>query len=962
MMEPGSTLVLRGEVGFTNGYKLILDEGVYVCVSENFALSGTEESPFCVNGAADKSVLGGVVPVQGRAVGTGEGRFSGSPWPVVGLQRLHGIFFVFFSLQLVVNSQGSSACVDKPDEISPMKLKTSLSLFCALLVFCALAPVRAQSRQIKKADTAFRYHMYDVAVTQYQKAFARMGRKAKTDPDEKNRLLFQIAESYRYSGRQKSAARQYQRCIRSGYYKVNPGVYFHLANLQLAEGDFDAAISNYETYLDYIPDDSAGIQGLRAGFMARRAASQASRYQIENVRKLNTNAGDWTPRYYDAAGTIVAFSSTREGVTGKKNDAWTGQRFSDIFVAKQDAKGGWSQPEKLDQLGKTSTPANESDASFCKDGMVMYYTYCGSENKKRNRCVIKTSVFDGKAWGDPVEVIIGNDSVSDFVHPFITEDGSRLFFASNREGGYGDLDIWYAEGSGNTFSEPVNVNWRKDDDPDEIRAQQGRRFGDGRVNSPYKEAYPYLRNDTLLYFASTGHGSMGGYDIFRATLREGVFVDVENLGYPVNTNADDFGICFVPGQNKGLFSSNRGRGRGSDDIYSFYMPDVLFTISGTITDETTLQPVSDAEVTLAGTDGMLVSATTDAKGFYMFNSGQVNENTTYKLIVEKRNYLGAEGTETTVGLVASKDFEHDFTLAPMPRGPVVLPEILYDLGKWDLKEQYQDSLMGLIVLLEKNPRLVIELASHTDSRPIAMTNDSLSQYRAQSVVDYLIKRGIDGERLVAKGYGSHVPRTLQREMRSFYQGRPYLFDSGTVLTDAYISSLKERNMQEAAHQLNRRTEFSVLREDFIPSGNRSISALVGMGDWANANKIPFDLNPDDKPEVRVIANGMGMRAVIDAKARTCAISVDAVMRLLQVGNLGKNSFKNKERAFNAEGEVLPGQHLQLKELKMGKYVLQRLEFVTAEELPAEILLNATGMGKIGSYSVDKESRQIVVEE
>lgn len=842
-----------------------------------------------------------------------------------------------------------------------MKLRIFLKSACVLLVcLCSGGTLMAQSRQIKKADTAFRYHMYDVAVTQYQKAFARMGRKAKADPDEKNRLLFRIAEAYRYSGQQKSAARQYQRCIRSGYYKVEPKVYFCLAALQLGEGEYDAAISNYESYLDYIPDDSAGIQGLRAAILARRAAGQASRYQIENVRKLNTPAGDWTPRYYDAEGTIVAFSSTREGVTGKKNDAWTGQRFSDIFVAKQDPKGGWSQPEKLDQNGKTSTPSNESDASFCKDGSVMYYTYCGSENKQRNRCVIKTSVFDGKAWGDPVEVIIGTDSVSDFVHPFITEDGNRLFFASNREGGYGDLDIWYAEGSGNTFSEPININWRKDDVPEE--ADRQRQFGDARVNSPYKEAYPYLRNDTTLYFASTGHNSMGGYDIFRAVLRDGVFTEVENLGYPVNTNADDFGICFLPNQNRGLFSSNRGRGRGSDDIYSFYMPDVLFTISGTITDESTLQPVSNAEITLAGTDGMLVSTTTDAKGFYMFSSGQVNENTTYKLIVEKRNYLGTEGTETTVGLIASKDFEHDFVLEPMPRGPVVLPEILYDLGKWDLKEQYQDSLMDLIVLLEKNPRLVIELASHTDSRPIAMTNDSLSQYRAQSVVDYLIKRGIDGERLVAKGYGSHVPRTLQRNMVSYYRNVPYAFDSGTVLTDAYIESIRDRNRQEAAHQLNRRTEFSVLREDFIPSGNRSISALVGLGDWANSNKIPFDLNPDNKPEIRLIVNGMGMRAVIDNKAKVCAISIDAAMRLLQAGNLGKNSFKNKERAFNADGEVLSGQHLQIKELKIGKYILQRIEMVTAEELPAEMLLNAAALGKIGGYTIDMDEGQIVVQE
>lgn len=856
-----------------------------------------------------------------------------------------------------------------PGSLNPWKRMRGKSsclcvLFSLLFLFTFNTGLVAQKRQIKKADTAFYYHRYNEAVTQYQKAYARLSKRSKeADPDLKNRLLYQIAQSYRLSGDFKLAMRQYQRCVRAAYYKVDPKVYFELANLQLSSGNYEESIENFQNYLDYIPDDSAGVQGLRASMLAQQLASQASRYQVENVRRLNTKDGDWNPRYYDAEGTIVAFSSTREGVTGKQTDAWTGQRFSDIFVSKQDPKGSWSQPEKLDQNGKTSTASNESDASFCNGGNTMYYTFCGSEDNKANRCVIKTSTFDGTAWSDPVDVDINGDTVSDFVHPFITEDGSRLYFASNMEGGFGDLDIWYAEGSGSSFGVPVNMNWEKTSGPEEIDSILAAGNPDGYlINTQYKEAYPFQRNDTSFYFSSTGHQSAGGYDIFRAVKRGDVFSEVERLDYPVNTNADDFGICFLPGQNRGLFSSNRGGGRGSDDIYSFYLPDILFTISGTVTNTETLQPVPDAEVTLVGSDGLLVAVTTNSRGHYEFGSGQVNENTTYKIVVEKRNYLGTEGTETTVGLVASKDFIHDFALEPVPRGPVVLPEILYDLGKWDLKEQYQDSLMGLIVLLEKNPRLVIELASHTDSRPIAMTNDSLSQYRAQSVVDYLIRRGIDGERLVAKGYGSRVPRQLQRQMVSVYAGVSYVFDSGVVLTDEYIASLEGKGRQEAAHQLNRRTEFSVLREDFIPSGDRSLSALVGIADAESLNKIPFSWNPDNKPEMRVIANGLGMRAVLDESSRYCFISLDAVMRLLQAGNIGINSFRNKAKAFDDEGEVLPNQRLQLKEIKIGAYAIDRIEMVTAEEVPAEIILNKAAMSEIGTYNIDKEKKHIVVGE
>lgn len=870
------------------------------------------------------------------------------------------------------SQDGETVC--SPGAASPGKttVQGMKSCLCVLLSFLFLfsfdTELAAQKRQIKKADTAFCYHRYNEAVTLYQKAYARLSKRSKgTDPDLKNRLLYQIAQSYRLSGDFKLAMRQYQRCIRAGYYKVEPALYYELANLQLSAGDYEESIENFRTYLSYVPDDSAGMQGLRGSFLAQRFASQASRYQVENFRGVNSKDGDWNPRYFIFEGTpFLAFSSTREGVTGKQTDPWTGQRFSDIFIAEQDpGKESWDRPVKLDRTGTVGTAANESDASFCNGGKTVYYTLCGSEEGNPSRCVIMTSNLDKetKAWSDPEEVDINGDTLSDFVHPFITEDGSRLYFASNMEGGFGDLDIWYAEGSGSSFGVPVNMNWEKTSGPEEIDSILAAGNPDGYlINTQYKEAYPFQRNDTLFYFSSTGHQSAGGYDIFRAVKRGDVFSGVERLDYPVNTNADDFGICFLPEGNKGFFSSNRGGGRGGDDIYSFYLPDILFTISGTVTSTETLQPVPDAEVTLAGSDGMLMASTTDQRGFYQFGSGQVNENTTYKIVVEKRNYLGAEGTETTVGLVASKDFVHDFKLEPVPRGPVVLPEILYDLGKWDLKEQYQDSLMGLIVLLEKNPRLVIELASHTDSRPIAMTNDSLSQYRAQSVVDYLIRRGIDGERLVAKGYGSRVPRTLHRQMVSVYQGVPYVFDSGVVLTDAYIDTLQGRGCQEAAHQLNRRTEFSVLREDYIPSGDRSLSALVGIADTENSNKIPFSWNPDEDPEMRVIANGLGMRAVLDEQSRYSLISIDAAMRLLQAGNLGVNSFRNKEKAFDEEGEVLPNQRLQLKEIKIGQYRIDRIELVTAEESPAEIILNRAGLSKIGSYTIDKENKQIIIGE
>ncbi len=816
-------------------------------------------------------------------------------------------------------------------------LLCSLLVALGLLTGSALSSAHAQKKQIQKADTAFTYHSYYKALALYQKAFSKL---KKADKAEKDRILFQIAECYRYAGQCKPAASQYKRAIRAKYYMYEPKVFLYLAQLQLNLGDFEGAYENFDAYLDFIPDDSTAIAGRAAAQRIEEAMQNLTRYEIENIKKLNSRDGDWAPRYYTPEGDVITFTSTREGVTGKKLDPWSGQRFSDIWVAKMDAKGEWSTPERLDQNEVTSTDLNESDAAFCQSGGTMYYTYCYNTKKQRNRCIIRTSTFDGTSWSDPVDVNIGGDTVSDFIHPFVTEDGGTLYFASNRAGGEGDLDIWYAKGGGGEFGEPVNL---------------------GRpVNSDAKEAYPFLRNDTLLYFSSTGHGSLGGYDIFKATMHDGVFTDVENLGYPINTNADDFGICFLPGLNKGMFSSSRAEGRGSDDLYSFYLPDIIFTLSGTVRNDDNMQPLADAEIHLSGSDGMIIRTLTNSKGFYRFDNHQIQPQTTYQLTVEKKDFLGAEATETTVGLIASTDLVRDFSLSKVPQGPVVLPEILYDLGRWELKPQYEDSLFGLILLLEKNPRLVIELASHTDVRPIAMGNDSLSQLRAQSVVDYLITRGIHPQRLVARGYGAQVPRRLQTDLASTFGGETFVFEAGTVLSPAYIDSLPDRNRREAAHQLNRRTEFSVLRDDFIPTvdADEAAGGAIGLGDLLRDRSVPFQRNPNGLPEFTVIVNGMGLQAVLSEKAKLPQISTDAVMRLLQAEKLSKKHFKDGADAFDEDGEVLPNKRVSLQEIKVGRFYIDRTECVTVEELPADLLLTRPALKKAGDYTIDTEQDEI----
>jgi peptidoglycan-associated lipoprotein len=802
-----------------------------------------------------------------------------------------------------------------------------------ILVFaiCLIPQVTlAQSKILKKADTAFKYQRYNTAVTLYQKAFPKL---KKADKERQSYVLYQIAQAYKNSGQYDRAVNQFKRAVRARYYTQDPTVYFELARLQLSLGYFADAIENFDFYLEYIPDDTSAINGRAAGVLGMEAQDKPTRYEITNVKKLNGRESEWSPRYLGDGEDIIAFTSTRVGVTGKKMDEWSGQRFSDIFISKQDAKGEWSIPEKIDETENISSKYSESDAVFIQNGEVIYFTFCSNEKKKDGRCIIKTSKFDGTEWAEPEEVIIGGDSASDFIHPYITPDGGTLYFASNRAGGYGDLDIWVAQGSGAQFGEPINL-------------------GDC-INSADKEAYPFLRNDTLLYFSSTGHNSMGGFDIFHASKTgDNIFCNVTALDFPINTNSDDFGICFFGNQNKGFFTSNRAGGRGADDIWSFYLPDLLFTISGTVKNDENMQPIADATIELMGSDGMLVNTRTNSKGFYRFDSRQVSPSTTYAMVVTKKDFLGAEATETTVGLTQSKDFVRNFNLQPVPKGAVTLPEILYAVGKWDLQEQYQDSLIGLITLLEKNPRLVVELASHTDSRPIAMGNDSLSQLRAQAVVDYLVDRGIHPERLVAKGYGSHMPRTLTASTNGI--------ESGSVLTEEFINAITDKDLREKAYQLNRRTEFSILRDDFIPSDGNS-STLATLGNIEDVNKIPFEYGANNIPEFDIVINGISFRATLNEKAKSSAISTHAALHLLQVGKLGKSDFKNAEKAFDEDGNVLPAQKIMLKDIRIGQYYIYDTELSTAEELPADLVLSKATMNLIGKYTINKDTKRIIVE-
>ncbi|NQV02323.1 MAG: OmpA family protein, partial [Bacteroidia bacterium] len=386
---------------------------------------------------------------------------------------------------------------------------------------------------------------------------------------------------------------------------------------------------------------------------------------------------------------------------------------------------------------------------------------------------------------------------------------------------------------------------------------------------------------------------------------------------------------------------------------------VYFTLEGYVTDDLTLQPIDGAHISIVGTNGNTATYNTDLRGRYIFNKNQILPNTTYEVMVTKKDYFNEKATETTVGLESSRDLTRDIVLQPIPKKPVVLPDILYDLAKWDLKPQFQDSLQGLIATLDANETIVIELAAHTDSRDNEERNDILSQRRAQSVVDYLISRGIDPDRLVAKGYGERVPRTINRDLTI----EEFTFSAGTVLDDSLVNSLPNTAVKEAAHYLNRRTEFAILRNDYIPKSRitKKPGPAVEIVVEPDENSVIYTLTKDENLEAICYVNGITSTFQYDPRETEFYISTAEAVRLLTSGAIDRTDFIGDATLLIGEGTIANKAVINIKEMRIGRSVARDLKATVNQKLKNQIYFGPSTMRQFGAFSVDTADTKIIFE-
>jgi len=832
-------------------------------------------------------------------------------------------------------------------------LRTLLPLIVFSLVMSFQVHAQQKRNYTQEADQAFEDKMFNLAIEKYEKAYS----KVKKNRVEKNRILFQIAECYRLTNNWKKAEQQYKRLDKANYQKINPVVILYYADAQKINEKYEDAIIQYKRYAELAPKDPRGQIGVESCEMAQKWKDNPTRYavnpsdeahkELNAWKTINSKEDDFGPSFADDKGKTMVFTSSRENSTGGSIDDWTGQSFSDLYVSTMSAKGDWSSPMLYDDQQVINTDGNEGTSCFSNKFNTLYYTRCSSEKKKVLTCQIYRTEKRGKIWSPPEVVKVASDSTKIYGHPAVSKDELTIYFASDMEGGFGGKDIWVSTRTkkSKNFEAPRNLG--------------------SNINTPGDEMFPHLRFDSLLYFSSNYQPGMGGMDIFR-TVKTGdnKWSTPENMKSPVNSSADDFAVTFFPGslEEKGYFASNRKlKGvKGGDDIYSFIKIPLVFTIQGVVKDDRTLQYIPGASVKMVGSDGTSIETKTDNKGFYSFDKTKVLPITSYELTVTKEGYFSDKGRETTVGLEQSKDFVIDFILVPIPVKPIVLPEILYDLAKWDLKPQYQDSLQGLITILEANPTMTIELGSHTDTRDTDIKNDTLSLKRAQSVVTYLVSRGIDPDRLSARGYGERVPRVLTKDVNR----DGFSFPSGTTITDDYIASLSGKPFQEAAHQLNRRTEFRVVSMNFVPKAvidttgkTRSIQMVTDPKE----NSVSINPLEGDIFEVECIINGYAVNFDYDKKSTGITLSPEGAFNMLTKGFISKSDFVGDATKILSEGVVADKAKLIIKKLRIGDNTLENIEATVIKEQKRPVKMGDATFNLIGKFRIDKEKSRLIFE-
>jgi len=676
---------------------------------------------------------------------------------------------------------------------------------CALLL-CGCGVDTA----MKKGDKYFALGEYYDAATCYKKAYSQTSVKER--PLRGQRAL-KMADCYRRINQTQRAIAAYNNAVR--YKQADTTALFHLAQLQLKNGSYKDAEKTFLQLQDSLtsrtsPLASLTITGLQSARMAPqwKAEAEYSGYTVKKQDLFNSRRAEYSPALAGDDSDQLYFSSTRNQARGEELSGITGMKNADIFFSQKDDKGKWSKPEPIDS--DLNTDEDEGACTFSADFKTMYLTVCQTDPSYPRYAKVATAQRSDASWGKATVLEIARDTLSTFAHPAPSPDGRWLYFVSDMPGGLGGYDLWRAELEGNSIVSIENVG--------------------APINTPGNELFPTFRPNGDLYFSSNGHPGFGGLDIYyvKASPSPSEGGDVEHPGWPLNSAGDDFGMTFEGLHNRGYFSSNRGDARGWDHIYSFEKHEVVQIVKGWVYEQDGYE-LPQGLVYMVGNDGTNKKISVRGDGSF---EEEIKPGVSYVFLGTCRGFLNHKEELQVEPVLESEEYVLQFPLASIT-APVLIDNIFYDFDKATLRPESQEALDKLVALLNENPNVTIELSSHTDNRGSDAYNERLSQRRAESVVNYLIEHGIAADRLSPVGYGENKPKVIKRKLTETYDW----LKADDVLTPEFINALDDEEKQEICHQLNRRTEFIVLRTTY------------GMFDAEGKRVQPAEQQPAEKTAV-----------------------------------------------------------------------------------------------------------------
>jgi outer membrane protein OmpA-like peptidoglycan-associated protein len=635
---------------------------------------------------------------------------------------------------------------------------------------------------LKKGDKFYAMGEYFDAANQYKKAYSQTPAKER---QQRGQRALKMAECYRHINYTQKAIAAYNNAIR--YKQTDSMTYLHLAQQLMKNAQYKEAEKQFQTALDSMGNNASmelrtlATTGLRSAQKAPGWKKEGSDYTIKRENLFNSRRADYSPVLGGEDNDRLFFTSTRNQAKGDELSGITGTKNADIFYSQKDDKGKWQRPEVIDT--ELNTDWDEGACCLSPDGRTMYLTQCKTDPDYPRFATIVTSQRSDAAWSKATELKMTNDTLSTFAHPAVSPDGQWLYFVSDMPGGMGGYDIWRVRLTTNGVGGVENVG--------------------APINTAGDEKFPTFRPNGDLYFSSDGHEGMGGLDIYIAKPNSNGW-RIEHPGFPLNSQGDDFGMTFEGMKNQGFFSSNRGDGKGWDHIYSFYNPEIIQTVKGWVYEQDGYE-LTQAVVYMVGNDGTNMKLSVKGDGSF---TQEIKAGVDYVLLGTCKGFLNHQEHIKVEPVKKSEEYVLQFPLASIT-APVLIDNIFYDFDKATLRPESASALDELVVLLKENPNVTIELSAHTDYKGSAEYNKRLSQRRAESVVKYLTEHGIENERLTPVGYGKEMPKMIRKKVAERY---PFLKEND-VLTEEYVKTLKD-DEQEQCNQLNRRTEFRVLRTTY----------------------------------------------------------------------------------------------------------------------------------------------------